>query len=49
MDTKLITFFPGEEVEILRWILQKKIDLLEDMDTDQDILSIVKEMLSRIP
>ena len=48
-DTKLITYFTGEEVEVLRWLLEKEIDLLEGLGVDQDLLPHLKEMLHRIP
>jgi hypothetical protein len=49
MDTKLITYFTGEEVEILRLVLQEQLHLIRLIGHDLDYVESIEEMLSRLP
>jgi hypothetical protein len=49
MDTRLITYFTGAEVEVLRWVLERELDLVETLGYDRDYEPVIREILSRIP
>ena len=48
-DTRLITYFTGEEVEILRWVLEEQIRLIELIGQDLLYVPVIEEILTRLP
>lgn len=48
-DTKVITFFTGEEVEVLRRVLEERIEELKMYNPEDWALLHLRVMLHRLP